>query len=405
MDKTTAPSTSNKVLGGPVHPDTRCLQTLKNFTAVALLFGFLFSPKLWLSTRSFPLVPVFDFLPTVPAPFDSIYLGILISLLFLIIYRKGSLALLVFLFMSGIWVVLDQMRLQPWFYQYWMMLALLAWPLSRPGNPQFERGGLNACRFVISSIYVWSGIQKLNHNFYVDVYPWLTEPLEQQLPVVLWKVVDAGAYYVPYLEMLIGLGLLLWPIRYIAVRAALAMHALLLYLLGPSNHDWNSIVWPWNIAMSAFVVLLFTRCRESPWSITWPNTFLPARGTLLMFGIMPAFSFLGLWDAYLSSALYSANTLRTEIRVSKQVYTSLPETAQEYVVFAYPDDEARPYEADITNWALTEMNVPPYPARRVYRRIARRLAQRGGNRDQVELFILERPDWRTGKRQRTREEF
>jgi len=45
-------------------------------------------------------------------------------------------------------------------------------------------------------------------------------------------------------------------------------------------------------------------------------------------------------------------------------------------------------------WSIDELNVPEYPARRVYRGIARRLSRLPGD---VILDIEERPHWQTGE--------
>ena len=51
------------------------------------------------------------------------------------------------------------------------------------------------------------------------------------------------------------------------------------------------------------------------------------RVVLVLFGIMPIFSLWDLWDAYLSAALYSGNTLNASILVPSSVYQTLPAEA------------------------------------------------------------------------------
>ena len=51
------------------------LRLLRVVLALATLCGFALSRRLWLSAgRTFPTVPVFDFLPRGPAPFDLVWL-------------------------------------------------------------------------------------------------------------------------------------------------------------------------------------------------------------------------------------------------------------------------------------------------------------------------------------------
>src|SRR5215471_13453842 len=62
-------------------PAATSLAWLKVTAAGALVVGFLLSPKLWLSARSYPLVPVLGFLPPIPPPLDTLCFGTLLLLL------------------------------------------------------------------------------------------------------------------------------------------------------------------------------------------------------------------------------------------------------------------------------------------------------------------------------------
>jgi hypothetical protein len=81
---------------------------------------------------------------------------------------------------------------------------------------------------------------------------------------------------------------------------------------------------------------------------------------------MPLFSFFGWWDSYLSASLYSANAPEARIIVRGDVRDHLPGRMKNYL---QPLPSAL-YGLDIGRWALWELNVPPYPAMRVYRSVA-----------------------------------
>src|SRR5262249_23652303 len=124
--------------------------------------------------------------------------------------------------------------------------------------------------------------------------------------------------------------------------------------------------------------------------------------------------FFECWDSYLSAALYSENTPEASLYVDQAVYDELPQEARRHVDYvSNPPDAACPYEVAFFEWAYEEMNVPPYPAPRSFRDLARRLAGLPhGPADgpvqpalRVVLILRGRPDWRTGKRVETREEF
>ena len=110
---------------------------------------------------------------------------------------------------------------------------------------------------------------------------------------------------------------------------------------------------------------------------------------------MPLFNFFGWWDSYLSAALYSGNTLVARVHISDAVVEKLPPAVREKHHYFN--------QLSVTDWALAELNVPPYPARRVYRGIARRLAALDPAADAVSLVFDGRPNWRTGERATTSE--
>src|SRR5262249_26243386 len=151
--------------------------------------------------------------------------------------------------------------------------------------------GLNACRVLVAGIYLWSGLQKLNYSFHSDVYPWLIEPLASYLPTSMFSRLKDAGLAAPIVEATIGIGLLVPIVRPLAIALAVAMHAFILLSIGPLGLNWNSVVWPWNIAMIFLVVRLFAGTRQVPFlALIQPRSVLHG-ATLVLFGIMPLFSF------------------------------------------------------------------------------------------------------------------
>jgi hypothetical protein len=370
-------------------------ELVKVTVAAAMAAGLLLSPRLWLTERHYPPVPVWDGLPTVPPPWDRGVFGAMLLLLGVATgVPRPRWPLLAFVAVAGLWSLWDQTRWQPWFYQYLFMLAALGF--GGCADPVRRESALHTCRFILAATYIWSGLQKVNVSFATDMYPWILDPVLQKLPDEWRDWVANQGWYAAFMECGLGAGLLLWPARSVAVPLLVVMHAVLLYCLSPWGHDWNSVVWPWNGAMMALNVLLFTRTRHvEPWHIAWPRRFWLARCTLVLFGVMPLFSFFGWWDAYLSAALYSGNTMHGYVLLNDRIAEKLPEGVREQHLSGN--------KIDLFNWAMAEMNVPAYPARRVFRGIGRQLAALDDSPDGVVVEIEERPDWLTGKRDTSKE--
>ena len=155
---------------------------LKYALCAAMLCGFMLSPRLWLTARSYPHAPLWASLPGLPTPWDWLLLGLLLATLGVVVAaNRPRPALLVFVTLAGLWSLWDQNRWQPWFYQYLFMFAALAFGAA-PDNPERRQASLNACRLIIVGTYFWSGLQKVNWNFAHADFPWLMAPVLKTCP-------------------------------------------------------------------------------------------------------------------------------------------------------------------------------------------------------------------------------
>lgn len=113
----------------------------------------------------------------------------------------------------------------------------------------------------------------------------------------------------------------------------------------------------------------------------------------LLFGVLPAFGLAGLWDSYLSMALYSSNTEQAVVYVSPAVIERLPTSIRFHVW-----QGTTPFFLDINRWAYGELKVPVYPEAGVYRQVTARICQVAGSSPDIRLRIMEKPDPWTGRR-------
>lgn len=370
----------------------RRLTWLRITTAIALIFGFCLSWKLWVSSRLFPLCPVANFLPSIPFPLDHICLFVLLGLLVTSIGMARSRAvLLACVGLAGVIALWDQMRWQPWFYQYLFVLSAIAVYTGKKLENQHREAALNVCQLIIACTYIWGGLQKLNVNFVRETWPDVTGSLLR----VLSKHVKTAPFVlillVPVMEVAIGLGLINRKSRNAAVLVAIATHIVILLVLVSGGE--NRVVWPWNLAMILFVAALFWKNQETdPRSIFVPRNVFHAL-VLLLFGLLPVFSFFGLWDSYLSAALYSGNTDQAVIILDSAVIDRLPMAVHSDIW-----QSSRPFFLDINRWSYDELNVPTYPEPRVYKQVAERICVYTANSSMIKLMIRERPDVFSGRR-------
>jgi hypothetical protein len=350
---------------------------LKIVIAAALFAGLALSPKLWLSERVYPLTPVFTMMPAIPAPLDIIlYASLLAMLIAIAIVERPSKLIGAFAVVAIAVALFDQSRWQPWFYQYMLMLIAVGF-CSRST-------ALNTCRLVVVCTYFWSGLQKANPDFVRNGFPFMMEPVTQLLPSSLAGIMNSMGFIAPVVELAIGVGLLTRPFRTYAIYAAFGMHAFILLAIGPFGHSANSVVWPWNVAMVCFLLILFWKKDEvSPREILWPEGIYP-RVVLVLFGILPALSFFNLWDGYLSSALYSGLRNTGVIYVTDALKERLP---KEIVGHIYPSNKPGTGILILREWSMSELNAGIYPEPRIYKSLGRYVCSYVRDPAEMKLWI------------------
>lgn len=335
----------------------------KGALGAGLLAEMALCPRLWTSARAFPTVPALDGLPDLPAPASVLLTALFAaSVLAALLRPRFGLAVVA---LGAALALFDLDRLQPWFYQALLLFGAASLP---------DEEAWPACAFVLAATYVWSGLQKANLAFGERVFPWLLHPLGLDALRPLW-------FFAPLGETSIGLLLLLPRTRLWGLALAVGMHAFLLAALGPAGRGFNSVVWPWNVAMPALAFIAFFRN---------PAPVLPAavrtwggRAVVALAGALPALNSLGLWDDNLSDALYSGRSRQAFLLLSETGAARLPPGARPYV-------QRRPDRigVDVDRWALAELNVPPYPEVRAFQTLARRL---GVPSPDLKLVVTGRP--------------
>jgi hypothetical protein len=306
----------------------------------------------------------------------------------ILIFPKPQKLIFTTLVIMAIFAFFDQMRWQPWFYQYFFMLAILGLFSWNYADTEKRQAVLNTSRLIVASIYFFSGLQKINPVFVGGVFPWMIEPIAKFFPVPLQIFPLSLGLIVPFLEMGIGVGLLTKKYRKYAIALAMLMLGFVLFALGPLGHNWNSVVWPWNVAMALFVIILFWKTENFSFrDVLLVKSFPFQKIILVLFAIMPVLSFFNLWDSYLSSTLYSGNTNGAQIYISDFVKQKLPAEIQRYTARTETDR----YALDFFHWSFDELNVPPYPETRVYKDIARNFCEYAENKNDVVLVVNGKP--------------
>ena len=337
---------------------------------------------LWLSSREYPLVPVFGSWPTVTSACGPLLLGVTLFSLIAAAWLFRP-AIIFFLTATLYLYCCDQNRGQPWMYLYWVMLLLNLLP---------ERTALAACRVALSLVYLWAGVQKLNATFFKAMPAWFVQPAtDWGLPDAVVAGLRLGVALTPLWEIFIGAGLWFPQTRRFAIGTAAVLHGAALVFLGPLGHNVNLVVWPWNLAMVALLLVLFG-AKEG---FALPQTLRELRrswsGMLVvgLFGLLPALSYYGRWDSYFSFALYSANLSRADLYVTQSFRDRLPLRLQRYVdpVENFNPGFQLPFVYQHPRWAAAELGTPELPEPRGYAVMFRHIAAFATNDDDCRMLV------------------
>ena len=272
-------------------------------------------------------------------------------------YRAG---VITFLAASLLAYCGDVNRGQPWLYMYWVMLLLTLFP---------KGASMSGCRWALATVYLWSGIQKCNPHFFAETPTWFVSPAANwHLPALVLDALRWSAASAPFIEIAIAIGLWFKPTRRPALVAIILVHLFALIFLGPLGHNYNWVVWPWNLAMTALAWVLFpvseSATEEVP-SLTNSWTELRrsplALAIILLFLLLPVLSYRDRWPSSFSFALYSNSSADANVFMTQALVDKLPPHLARHVQpFPNYDPQYRgPFIFNSLAWAYEEMHVPP----------------------------------------------
>lgn len=343
---------------------TQRLQFIKLTVLIGMLLSVLLSIHLWAGQRWFPKSPVIEGFNGIAAPYDYVNIAVLAALVFLCLFTRSKKPVWALLFFCLYLCFEDQSRLQPWFFNYLFILCILLFYRQRPDEPDNFVSVFICLQILVALIYIFSGIQKLNSFFVEDSFNWIISPLEGILSSSQMALFKGLGKFVPYIELLTGLGLLIKPFRFIALPMVIIMHVFILLMIGPMGKSFNHVVWPWNLAMILLCLLLYGKVKQDH---TFDRSVIfKSAGFYLVIVVMlilPLFSLINKYDSYLSSSLYSGNTHGGTFILTDKAYRKLPYYSRLFVATS-PDHNV----LYIKRWAMTELNSPCLPEYRVFKR-------------------------------------
>ncbi|OYW20753.1 MAG: hypothetical protein B7Z55_06820, partial [Planctomycetales bacterium 12-60-4] len=295
--------------------------------------------KLWTPQNVFPRVPLLYWAPPHWLDWTSIAV-VVVGLLGLIVHRRVPERRTAAGLAAGgfaLQFLADQHRLQPWAWQFFILALVIALA--------DDRSILVGWRWLVISIYAYSALSKLDYAFTRNVGTLLTEqywqlrnlsPAFAKPTPLVYSLQTYAPFFLPVGELLVAI--LLWRprTRRYGLWGSWLMHLGLLGLLGPFglNHSFGVLLWNaffvfqnWMLFGDRFVDAGNRQPKSCRHIAERAN--LVARGVLVIAYIWPALYPLGLCDAWIGWAVYSAPFERVSIWLNRESADSLRQSGND----------------------------------------------------------------------------
>jgi hypothetical protein len=375
--------------------DARTLLLLR-VLALSTLGMMLLSWPLWVEQGDFPRVPFLKGISRTSTVTSFILFGIAVLTVGatgLVRRPRGwyaaSVAALTTL------VIQDQHRFQPWIYQYAFTGLLLT--TLRP------RTGLRYARWWIVSLYVYSGLSKLDRSFHDELGAVFLATILRILHVEPATVPDLWRWVLilamPLFELVVAIALLVPRTRRLGVVGASGIHLTLIVILGPLGLGHSAIVLVWNAAMLAEAWIAFgpesTENSEASTSTRFGWLDCGIKGLFWAGVLLPLGERWELFDAWPSHALYASHVERLEVYLHESELEAYPLAVRRHLTRI---EDGPWYRLNLTAWSRDVRGTPVYPQTRACLGLAEALAARYGVRGLVRVVLLGPTDRWTGRR-------
>jgi hypothetical protein len=390
---------------------------LRRALALAALLLIAATWRLWTPEHAFPQVPLVSLARHVPSWCDWVGAAAMIAGLALALLAPGSgrvasAGLFVYAAATSALVLLDQMRLQAWAYQFVLMALLLALA--------DRRTAFALLRLFIASFYFHSALSKLDHAFLHTLGQQFAAALAGAMGASLDGWSDgarmAAAAVFPAGELAVALGLCFPRTRLPALIGALVLHVLLLVILGPAGLDHKPGVLIWNAYFIVQDVLLFAGSRlavdgKLPEGASGASERLAAdgsaarrRGNLVAAVLawaavlLPFLAPTAWFDLWPSWGLYAPSAERVMLLVHRRERDFMPDEWRAFVEESA--DPADPWlRVRLDRMALDRLGAPLYPQNRCQLGVAEAMIARYAPGQRFRVLRFELAERFTSKRQ------
>lgn len=340
------------------------IQLVLIFSAIGWIFSKSLSLKLWHNERLMPLVPTIDFFEIISSLHSLFFYNSFLLISGLVFFGRKKWYLIFVLLFEFFLCLLDDLRWQPWQYQYMLVLLFAIIFFKMP------KYFLSALLLLIGCTYFFSGLYKFNGAYLYNIWDELIlkKTLSISPQLVKTPVLHYAGLLLALIEVLLGLSLLfLNKFQRYVVALAMLMHCLIIVFLSPLLANINHVVIPWNFVMIGYLFIFKNHPTIDVKSFLF---FKRSYIIILLLVLLPALNSFKLWPSYMSFKLYTGD--------NKVLIVCKSKNTTEIDQFSKYSERYCPHSKMISTyyWSLKELNVPVPPDERVLIKLAKELERK-----------------------------
>jgi hypothetical protein len=354
------------------------IQLVSVFAVIGFLLAMIYTHKLWVSNNELPEFPRFDFIPIPSHPYDYMFAFSLVALLVLFIFKPNKFIGKAIVFLYVYLALVDQNRLQPFFYQSILTIFIVShWRKSRKNTTII----LHGLMLLFIATYFWSGVHKFNANFNLQ---WM-HALKKHFSFIPEQLLQLFTYSVAFIEAVLGIFLLFNKTRKLAIIGIVAMHIMIVSMLFYLGYGYNVV--PWNLQNILSVIVLFWTYKSTT-DLDIFKQFFNYKKAFVMFMVflLPFTNLFGFWDHLLSFSFFSSKLNYYYVQIEdNDLYEKLPEDIKQYTTY-YKEKDL--YILDLNGWSWRVNKVLFYPEDRVAKKAEKFIQSFAENPDKEGLTSL-----------------
>ena len=302
-------------------PDNQKINAIRIIAILSTLAMMLYAPDLWITTKDFPVIPLFDWIPIPTAPFDTIFAGLFFLSQVVYIFKPKRMLGWFVIFLYIYLALVDQNRLQPYFYQSFLTLLAIVIYKDKTSSKKV----LYTIILIFIATYFFSGIQKLNGVFYIE---WMSA-LQKHFSFMPDSLLQGVTYVVPWLEVMMAMFILFNKTRKLGVVMIVSMHTIITIMLVYLGYGFNVI--PWNFQNILSVLILLWSLQTISFSEIFTFGLNYQKALILLFTfILPFSNLFGGWDHLLSFSFFTSKLDYYYVIIHKDLMDKLPEGVTKY---------------------------------------------------------------------------